>query len=921
MNRLFSYISVVLLFFSAAGCSLDEPSDAMLSGDTVEMRFSVAVDGMKTIETRSVDPDGEEISVLWLFLFDENRQYVGHVRAQSLVHGDAGADGASAGSFSASVVSSVRYVHFVANYNSSDIDDSEYIGRTDAEVMTMFTSSSGRLVYWGYEHFGSADELAAFASGASAPVRMYRNQASITYTVASDGILVNGFAVCNKYARGTVAPYNPDSPDPFEFSLDLPYVTLCARDEAVKATDPTETIVMNEWGLRYVFEHDNSPDDQIYTIFNISLDGGSTWRYYKLLICDEDGNPYRIIRNHRYVFRFNGIPSSLGYMTFAEAADGIPANNVWVSIDEELPVIGDGSTRLSIDGETTRIYTARADEKIYFSYMASDGSAAGTLSDISAEWLSNEGIADENLALDYDETSGAGSVTISLNELGDTPQYGTLRIRAGKYFRNIDIIYLRNFDFSPIWMTTSIAERKGEAVSIMFTIPEDYPQSLLPVECKISCDLFDASPSQQLDVVVEETVFNVDGETVEKDWNYKYVYYADSPGAHRVDFITASDRFPDDGAWFLEAPYFNTVRRSIFSVPAQNVDQKILFSNGTGSETVSIPPVKGQEFDVRFRLQGGVPEGTKLRVYTDSSIEPVTEMGGLQSGDDAGIYYYYDVRTPEADGYYTLTFRTVQADCDGYVRLAAAQADNPAYSHCYKSAIVTRRNAPEEYAFNFCLMDGEMASPSLVLPYGEGRRVPLRITLAPLSGVNVADQLHSEFLISADCLEPLPGSVTADLLVPSDDGYLLSLSSEQLLQGGVIDLEMQTSEIVSAGPVSIREVSGGVLFSEETVTVTNSLLSGTVTVDRDGFTFGTSAPFITLEKADGTRIGSFSVSADPDSPEGSYRLTLYREYDFSADEDLAVIYSPLNMPDIYVAHTTVNELLAEDVSLVLSLQL
>ena len=105
------------------------------------------------------------------------------------------------------------------------------------------------------------------------------------------------------------------------------------------------------------------------------------------------------------------------------------------------------------------------------------------------------------------------------------------------------------------------------------------------------------------------------------------------------------------------------------------------------------------------------------------------------------------------------------------------------------------------------------------------------------------------------------------------------------------------------------------------MTVTNSLLSGTVTVDRDGFTFGTSAPFIALEKADGTRIGSFSVSADPDSPEGSYRLTLYREYDFSADEDLAVIYSPLNMPDIYVAHTTVNELLAEDVSLVLSLQL
>lgn len=473
--------------------------------DKLTPQFSFTIPGNTVVNTRSIDPDGEPISSIWLFLFNESGYYLGHVRANEVSYSKDESTGKESGTFSTpSIPSTVRRIHFIANYNAADVNDNELLNRTEKEVMTRFTSSSGRLVYWGRKVFKTEDELTSyFNNNSSSPIVLYRNQAAITYKIENNvSINFQGFAICNTYAKGTVAPYNHQNENnPFDFNLIESeehtihdFVTLCSGKDLIKATDPENTEIQNEWGLRYVFEHENALDDPMFAIFKI--DG----KYYKLMIVDSNSNPYKIIRNHRYIFNFlNAPPKTLGYTTFEEAKNGVAANNVWVSIDNELPSIGDGTSSLTIEGETTRIYTEKKDEVINFTCTG------GITSDqVTAIWISNEGLASSNLNLQYNATTGKGSVTVSLNEIADTPQYGTLQIKAGKYPRIIQIVYLNKFSFAPVWTSSSVPRKSGEPVSIVFNIPDTYPEELFPVECKISCNLFDANTNNQLEVIEEK---------------------------------------------------------------------------------------------------------------------------------------------------------------------------------------------------------------------------------------------------------------------------------------------------------------------------------------------------------------------------------------------------------------------------------
>lgn len=888
--------------------------------DELSLRFSFTIPGNTVVNTRSIDPDGEPVSSIWLFLFNESGYYLGHVRANEVTYQKT--DTNEGGTFSTpSIPSTVRRIHFIANYNAADVDDSELLNRTEKEVMTRFTSSSGRLVYWGRKVFISETELTSyFKDNSTSPIILYRNQAAITYNKNNLNLNIQGFAICNTYAKGTVVPYNhQNETGPFNFDLTESqghavhdYVTLCSGEDLIKATDPEDTEVQNEWGLRYIFEHENAQDDPMFAIFKI--DG----KYYKLMIVDNQSNPYKIIRNHRYIFNFHSAPpTTLGYATFEEAKNGVAANNVWVSIDNELPSIGDGTSALTIEGETTRIYTERKDEVINFTCTG------GITSDqVTATWLSNEGLASSDLNLQYDPATGKGSVTVSLNEIADTPQYGTLQIKAGKYPRTIQIVYLNKFDFAPVWTSSSVPRHSGEQVSIVFNIPDTYPEELFPVECKISCNLFDANTNNQLEVIEEETAFTIDGVKVERDWDYKYVYKADKPGLHRVDFKTLINSYPDNPdnpatenevlTWFLEAPYFNTIERTINMVNDEYADQKIIIAeSGSGTYEREIAPIKGQTFDLNFYLEDGTPAGkqpagTKIRIYMDKAVEP-----GYQEGDrvedlsetqydapDAGRYFIYTV--PEDATYnntrylVSIPFRTVSAQCEGYARIAAASTDGNDADHCYKSAIVTRVNNPEAYNFNLQANN----TKELSLPYGTGQKVTLSIT-PDLESYTVSS---CKILIKTQNLEP----ADKDAVVWDNerDGYVWTITD---LSAQNYTLDMLTKDVVSAETVTISEISGNVAFYEDEITIKNQILSGNIQID--GYTFQTTSPFIALEKSDGTRIGAFTVTATIGGNTGPYQLTLRGEYDFTENEELKVIYSPLNDTNVYVGQTTITELL------------
>lgn len=888
--------------------------------DELSLRFSFTIPGNTVVNTRSIDPDGEPVSSIWLFLFNGSGYYLGHVWANEVTYQKT--DTNEGGTFSTpSIPSTVRRIHFIANYNAADVDDSELLNRTEKEVMTRFTSSSGRLVYWGRKVFNSETELTSyFKDNSTSPIILYRNQAAITYNKNNLNLNIQGFAICNTYAKGTVVPYNhQNETDPFNFDLTESqghavhdYVTLCSGEDLIKATDPEDTEVQNEWGLRYIFEHENAQDDPMFAIFKI--DG----KYYKLMIVDDQSNPYKIIRNHRYIFNFHSAPpTTLGYATFEEAKNGVAANNVWVSIDNELPSIGDGTSALTIEGETTRIYTERKDEVINFTCTG------GITSDqVTATWLSNEGLASSDLNLQYDPATGQGSVTVSLNDIADTPQYGTLQIKAGKYPRTIQIVYLNKFDFAPVWTSSSVPRRSGEPVSIVFNIPDTYPEELFPVECKISCNLFDANTNNQLEVIEEETAFTIDGVKVERDWDYKYVYKADKPGLHRVDFKTLINSYPDNPGnpatenevltWFLEAPYFNTIERTINMVNDEYADQKIIIAeSGSGTYEREIAPIKGQTFDLNFYLEDGTPAGkqpagTKIRIYMDKAVEP-----GYQEGDrvedlsetqydapDAGRYFIYTV--PEDATYnntrylVSIPFRTVSAQCEGYARIAAASTDGNDADHCYKSAIVTRVNNPEAYNFNLQANN----TKELSLPYGTGQKVTLSIT-PDLESYTVSS---CKILIKTQNLEP----ADKDAVVWDNerDGYVWTITD---LSAQNYTLDMLTKDVVSAETVTINEISGNVAFYEDEITIKNQILSGNIQID--GYTFQTTSPFIALEKSDGTRIGAFTVTATIGGNTGIYQLTLRGEYDFTENEELKVIYSPINDKNVYVGQTTITELL------------
>ena len=904
--------------------------------DELALQFSFTIPGNTVVNTRSIDPDGEPISSIWLFLFNKSGYYLGHVRANEVSYSK-DETGKESGTFSTpSIPSTVRRIHFIANYNAADVDDSELLNRTEKEVMTRFTSSSGRLVYWGRKVFDSEDKLTSyFNDNSSSPIVLYRNQAAITYKKAddvTDDFQIQGFAICNTYAKGTVVPYNHNNEtDPFNIHFEdetgnkhaaHDFVTLCTGDDLIKATDPSDTEVQNEWGLRYVFEHENDLDDPMFAIFKIDDN------YYKLMIVDSISNPYKIIRNHRYIFNFHSAPpSTLGYATFEEAKNGVAANNVWVSIDNELSSIGDGSSSLTIEGETTRIYTEQNDEVINFTCTGEI-----TSGQVSATWLSNEGLADSELDLHYDDNSKQGSVTVSLNEIADTPQYGTLQIKAGKYPRIIQIVYLNKFSFAPVWTSSSVPRKSGEPVSIVFNIPDTYPEELFPVECKISCNLFDANTNNQLEVIEEETAFTIDGKQVERDWDYKYVYKADKPGLHRVDFKTLINSYPenpDDPAtennvltWFLEAPYFNTIQRTINMVDDAYADQKIIIyettengSPGSGTYERNITPIKGQIFDLKFYLENGTPAGTqpagtKIRIYMDKAVEPGHQEDkwpdhlseAQYDALNAGRYFLYTV--PDDAKYnennntrylVTIPFRTVSAQCAGYARIAAASTDENNASQCYKSAIVTRVNNPE--AYNFDLRTN--SAKELSLPYGTGRNVPLSIS------PNLGDHTVSscEILIKTQNLEPADNNA-AVRWDDERDGYVWTITN---LSAQTYTLDMLTKDVVSAETVTISEISGNVAFYEDEITIKNPSLKGNIQIT--DYEFQTESPFIALEKSDGTRIGAFTVNATKNESTGSYTLTLRGEYDFTEDEELKVIYSPLEDSNVYVGTTTITELL------------
>lgn len=901
--------------FALAACSEDPTTQAggtAPSPDgTVTLTGTVTVPDMTVVQTRSVDNDGWGIQSLYGFCFGEGGMFISRVRADVKT-----APPVLEGEFSLQIPSSTRIIHFVANANLDNFDDAQNVGSYITSVIPLLESTSGKMVYWAeYRHEGD------FTSGENIHIQMVRNQARIEVRVdesLAGEFETDGFSICNTYASGTVAPFDPATLsfgwDATSVGGEYPNLYVTLPTNAVKATDAVE---VDHDQYRYIFEDPNPEDDQTYLIVKGRAVGAAEWSYYKVLFLREDKTPWPIYRNMWYeVVIRKSLADSPSYSTFAEAKAGIPVNDVYVSVSPDIPTVSDGQRVLSVGNTTHLLDGTEGRYTIPYTYRNIDGSTTG-LEAPSVSWLSNDRVAQTDMLLNnYDQLTGEGTIEIVPFSAGTTARYAELNLRAGVLSRTVSLMLVRPFEFTPVWISSGInGSVSNQAVTLVFQIPDDYPQDLLPLECRISANDITGTAETPLRLIFQKD-YTAEEWGEETQWPYKYVYEAQTPGTHRIYFRTTHELTDDNSTLILEAKHFETVTKHIRVTD----DSRRLEFVGLRDYTelvqyALVPKIAGSEIALQFRfidVSGSAvttDPGTTVRFYTNN-LEPAEGQTGLEEVatdpemESNGRYLSYTPQAADRDGegIYTVRFRTRVAVSDEPVRIAD--------EHTQYASATMELSTYGYFPFHFTV---EGDNGTQVIPYGPGTPVTVRFDTSGFTSqtgefISPGNVQYTCF-IATENLEPDPAYGSQGLTAVNETGrvgyeYLVTASQPYTFH-------FVTKNIVSGETVRISS-DETISYTEESVTLTNSPIEGTL---RYGETRnpddGTVQPveedaFVTIERPDGTRIGYFTVGAD-----GHYTLTLRGEYDFEwKTANLTILYSPLNSSERYGAVTSLESLFA-----------
>lgn len=983
------FLAICLLLFMVSSCiddGFESPSQGVIDKDgMVSLTINTNVPGLKV--TRSVDVNGEAIATLWVLAFNENGNMTSRVLATQTNNVQGSGDGA--GTFSAKVPASTRILHFLANVNMDNFSDQENIGRHENEVVAPLVSSSGNLVYWGRREFASEDELTSFAVNSQInPVLLYRNQALIQYDLqTASGVTLNvdGWAICNQYAYGTVSPFDAsavgvEGDTPYHFDLaTYDYVTTLPEAYRIKQRDDDEVATASSvpGDPRYIFENVNAEDDQVYVIMKIQKNEGE-WKWYKIMIIDDEKNPYQIIRNHKYTVRITNINEAYGVSSFEAAKTATPANNPWITISDEIPEVANGNTVLSIEGETTVVYQEAGTYTIGFNY---NGTAKPKV-----EWLSNEGVAEEIADSDitWDAGTGAGTITLHVNAPAQGRiSYATLQIKetSGVLSRRVKVITAEPFSFSPTWISSEIPLLSGEAITILFEIPDDFPEELLPVDVKFGCDLIDAQTGEPMKVLNEKTVYasipvyhaetgTWGTEQVIKDWNYKYVYTAETKGLHRVNFRTiltnldnvttasefhvymegcnaktGQELFGQRDLFFAFQPKSSTSPTNRYRILLEDGDETKKF---TTREITGLNPVYGESISIPFTLgtlsddaqatsswnnvvaDNNIAQNTQVWVYYDPTLVSPGDWL-VKTGTDCYGNHYGVYKTSQAEN--EVTFTTISPNFDCYIVLSAKSksgygiynsTDNTpnlgVNERGYRSASVTVRSTGRlEFnpslstnGTNFTtISDGGEYS----IPYGTGQNVWLQIQVPE----SVQDKAF-QFKLGTQYLEPVDMTGWEKWNVSEGSGWTYTFTANETSATGYKTFQFRTTRLASEETLTMA--SGNYVgFNPLSVSIVNSKLMGTIKLPKD-VTFLINEPYIILERAsDGTRIGTFvTVGNVTGQSEAEYTLTLRGEYNITETDRINVKWSPVGYSEVYLYSGLLSSILSQGATINLDKQ-
>lgn len=565
------------------------PEEDMVPEGYVKIEFSANITEPKSVITRAVDPDGLDVNNMTLFCFNEFGLFISTETASLKEH--INTDGISdSGKYTAIIPSHTRIIHFLANHSEGLYDESNFPGQTESMVIAKMEGGSGMLVYWSRFEMdsSSADDIPTQLSNLTyniggvtyKGIKLIRNQAKVSIEDwETDHLIVTGFRTVNIPAFGTVAPYHQQQQfhivDNWE-NLDE-FVTL-PEDKSMMS----DIVDVNTKTEDYIFETENSGDRLVSVIIKGHLPGESEAddKYYRIVMQHEDGSNFMIRRNHHYNIQIAGR-LTYGRNTFEEALVAPASNNAWISIDEWVNEITDGTKTLWVE-QTSYVLASDqyAGTNLVLPYSYTEGDkGSSTAPEVS--WIDNN-VAYDVITNEYNKSTGKGTITLRLYPMyeGNEQQVGSFLIKHGKLQRKVTVYVIKTQHFTPSWISSQVYGVAGENVTLMFTIPETCPESLFPFTVLVSANHLDvrSESGQQLPIYIkgEEGYFGQDWEGI----NYKYAYTISGPGKHRLHLHTLLKQ--EDGDLeevHLEADFFETITKTVVFSGHDNSHRRIFVDN------------------------------------------------------------------------------------------------------------------------------------------------------------------------------------------------------------------------------------------------------------------------------------------------------------------------------------------------------
>lgn len=629
MRKLIAYVFTAMFLMTSC---LKE--DLGVGQGTMDLIFDLQISDMSDIYTKAVDPDGGGIQHIILYCFDEYGLFISTTTLSGSDHNPDDSNPSLSGTFRVTVPDHTKTVHIVGNQLLMDFDESALRNKSEYEVMSGLEASAGRMIYWARM---TVEELKAKQESGE-PVMMLRNQAKITVMV-KEGIPfeIEGFVVTNTSAFGTVAPYDNISGAFVAPTSDDPFVTIPEND--IKLGDFQDVRGNME---EYVFETENTIEDPVNVIMKGSYDGGAPL-YYRVILMDSEGDQLMLLRNHHYKVQISD-ELSYGQPTFEQAMTAAATNNVWISVEDHVAQIHGLEYILSVDKTAVVIdeseFLSPNLYTVHYNVERVDGRTMTVDEKPEVVWIAGNNVAYNGFIHEFNPSTGRGSLTLTLHSLGDlSKREGILLIKKGRLYRKIKVTTIRKQSFTPAWASTQVyGHETGEHLTLMFTIPEDCPEELFPLEVLISTNILDVrhEAGQELPLRLEMDAGD-DFYGLPNEWGYKYVYTVTAPGKQRLYLENVLSQIGGQSLIRIEAEHFDMLEK-FFTFSSEPVNRSIII-HGLQSYSATMPaddPI--YYYLVPQKINAPIEFSTHVGELYDSAVEGVD--GIITSGGETKYVNY-----------------------------------------------------------------------------------------------------------------------------------------------------------------------------------------------------------------------------------------------------------------------------------------